>query len=126
MLFRPDSLDEFAAKQAPALQSLFAAVREMAAATREPWERRGCQTWKTTVLRLRVSRLALSWLFTPSFHRAVLGARYTPCSLYIYTTQRRRKGYEYVRTSYGSTGTLRRLSVEASRERDADRDHESA
>src|ERR1700675_1268872 len=35
MLFRPDSLDEFAAKQAPALQSLFAAVREMAAATRE-------------------------------------------------------------------------------------------
>jgi len=34
MLFRPDSLTEFA-KQSPALQSLFAAVEEMAVATRE-------------------------------------------------------------------------------------------
>src|SRR5713101_7976860 len=34
MLFRPESLKEFA-KQSPKLQSLFAAIQEMATATRE-------------------------------------------------------------------------------------------
>ncbi|HEV2424801.1 MAG TPA: metallophosphoesterase family protein [Terriglobia bacterium] len=35
MLFAPDSLEDFAARQAPELQSLFAAIREMAAWTRQ-------------------------------------------------------------------------------------------
>src|SRR5260221_7815183 len=35
MLWRPESLQEFASQSSPALESLFAAVAEMAAATRE-------------------------------------------------------------------------------------------